>query len=625
MNDLNRLVFAAKDRLDKTSNSSGLVGNRMHFPMLINYYGERTAAILDKMTESFDRIWPQTSENIIYVHSSLTGNNDVALSELSDGAMADVTLDELHLQSMIDSIRLKRGIFASMLKWCIFNIIETSSISSISEFESIYNSIDKIKNTVDGTTSTMLVVLLDESSSKKVVASLIREYLSKNSAYDGVIVISNKTIKSELYSFDELNDIVAGVIILSNNDIISSFDDNYDRRISCLFGGRTLTLAYSSLRRPNVKISTQMLNLIIEQIYNKQIDWPLLLSESELSGRLGLENGKISFIEERLKLMDVRFPVNDISLLPLRSIPNSEIDINSITYSAYSEYMCSGAFESYLDSFLKSKADGAINIKSTLDEYTSMVKNNLTSSEIVGLSETTIDNLVSRIQVQAPNKGLALSDYFKNYVKYYTKKNIVIPYIKEMLLNLSKLANKTIDAFRQFREDYVRVLPLDGFSELGTMYSTLTENYLQTSDGELMVCKTVAPGNGCNEFESTLLHIFDDIISKNRDVFSLTFIREWEERLNLAGDEVYKRIQATFERDFEQKLFLFGNYQRTRIPLEVYMCHTTDSNGQNATDLYNHLKNAVGVVDRAQFVNTGLDDVVEAFRFIDCSGSNLLL
>ena len=478
MNDLNRLVFVAKERLDKTSNSSGLVGNRMHFPMLINYYGERSATLLEKMTEVFDRIWPQTSENIIYVHSSLTENNDVTLSELSAGAMADVTIDELHLQGMIDGIRLKRGIFASMLKWCVFNIIETSSICSISEFESIYNSIDKIKNTVDGTTSTMLIVLLDESSSKKTVASLVREYLSKNGAYDGVIVISNKTIRSELYSFDELNDIVADVIILSNNDSISSFDDNYDRRISCLFGGRTLTLAYSSLRRPNVKISTQMLNLIIEQIYNKQIDRPLLLSESELCGRLGIENGKISFIEDRLKSMDVRFPANDISLLPLRSIPNSEIDINSITYSAYSEYMCSGAFESYLDSFLKSKADGAINIKSTLDEYTSMVKNNLTSSEIVGLSETTIDNLVSRIQVQAPNKGLALSDYFKNYVKYYTRKNIVIPFIREMLLSLSKHANETIDAFRQFREDYVRVLPLDGFSELGTMYSTLTENYL---------------------------------------------------------------------------------------------------------------------------------------------------
>ena len=456
MNDLNRLVFAAKEKLDKTSNSSGLVGNRMHFPMLINYYGERSATVLDRMTGAFDRIWPQTSENIIYVHSSLSKDNDVVLSELNSNTIANVALDEVHLQNMIDGIRLKRGIFASMLKWCIFNIIETSTINSISEFESIYNSINNIKNTVDGTTSTMLIVLLDESSSKRPVAALIRGYLSKNNVYDGVVVISNKTIKSELYSFDELNDIISSVIILSNNDMISSFDDNYERRTSCLFGGHTLTLAYSSLRRPNVKISTQMLNLIIDQIYDTQIVRSAILSESELCGKLGFENGKIPFIEERLKSMDVRFPENDISLLPLRNIPSSEIDINSITYSVYSEYLCAGVFETYLDSFLNSRTDGLINIKSTLDEYERMVKGNLSSSEILGLSETTIDSLIDRLQIQAPNKGLSLSDYFKNYVKYYTRKNIVIPYIKEMLVKISKLAKETIDAFCQYRYHHYR-------------------------------------------------------------------------------------------------------------------------------------------------------------------------
>ncbi len=625
MNDLNRLVFAAKERLDKTGNSSGMVGNRMHFPMLINYYGERSTTVFDKMAGAFDRIWPQTSENIIYVHSSLSQDNEVILSELKTSTVAETSLDEVRLQSMIDGIRLKRGIFASMLKWCIFNIIETSTIASISEFELIYNSIHKIKNTVDGTTSTMLIVLLDESSSKKAVSASIREYLSQKSIYDGVVVVSNKTIRSELYSFDELNDIISGIIILSNNDMISSFDNNYDIRTSCLFGGHTLTLAYSALRRPNIKISTQMLNLIIEQIYDTQIAHPTILSESDFCRKLGFENGKIPFIEERLKSMDVRFPFNDISLLPLRSVPTSEIDINSITYSAYSQHLCTGVLETYLDSFLNFKMGGAINVKSTLDEYVLMVKGNLTAAEIVGLSETTIDSLIERLQVQAPNKGLTLSDYFKNYVRYYIRKNIVIPYIKEMLSLLAEKAKKTIDAFCQYREDYVRVLPLEGFSELGTMYSNLTENYMQTTGGEAMLRRVVAPGNEYNDFEDSLLYIFDDIISNNWDVFSLSFIREWEERLNLAGDEVYKRIQTTFERDFEQKLFLFGNYQRTRIPLEVYLCHTTDSRGQNATDLYNHLKNAMGGTERAQFVNTGLDDVVEAFRFIDCSGSNLLL
>lgn len=628
MTNINDLVSQAKEKLDRTSNSAGLVGNRMHFPMLISYYGNRASSIFRNMGASFDRIWSQTSENIVYIHSSPC-DNDNTISLHTIGKDNSKALSKEELQNILDEIRRKRGVFASMLKWCVYNVIDTFSIKDLDEFKNVYYCIEKVTAIIDGSVSSMLILLLDESSSKKDISVGIREFLSKNCSnglYDGTIVISNKTMRNELYAFEELLGIVSGTIILSNNDSVGSYDDaDYKKRVSSLFGGRILTMAYSSLRRPNKKISLQILNVLLDDIFLNYINSNKTITEQELTKRLGIENGKISFIEESIRQLDVQFPAEMCAALPFKELPSKDMDINSIPYNEFCSLLHNNVFNMFMELYCKRIVEKTSTISAIVNQYSLSIKERILSSEIANLHESTIDSIVNMLQVQQPNNGMSLPEYFINYVKYYIKRFIVYPQIRQVLQNLRIQANRTLEEFHEFRKEFLRSLPVDGFNELGTIYSNLTENYFHTVSGEQILSKVIRPGNNRGEFIALLLKAFDNLIEQNEEMFALSFIEEWEKRLNLAGDEVYRRIQTTFERDFEQSLFLFGNYQRNVIPLEVYMCHTSDASGQNQTELYQHLKNAVGASDRTQFVNTGMDDLVEAFRFIDCSGSNILL
>ena len=629
MSNISELVKKAKERLDRTSNSAGLVGNRMHYPMIVNYYGTRVEAILESIKASFDRIWPQTSENIVYICSSLKDSGSVGFKQTNVNSSKFFEKEEI--QTMIDDVRLKRGIFASMLKWCLYNIIDTAEVQDMQEFEIVYRSISDMSTIVDGPVSTMLILLLDESSTRKEISSSIREFLSEKSdagLYNGTIVISNKTIRNELYKFEELFEIVAGTIILSNNDSVSIYDDDdYKKRVSCLFGGRTLTMAYSSLKRPNQRICLQILNEFLNEVYDADVNCCKAISETELAKRLGIENGRITFIEDSIRHFDVKFPSDMFAALPLKKLPDLDMDINVAPFNVFYSYVYDGVFDAFLEQYCKNLVEKSSGLKDILNTYSIQIRDKIISSEIANLPESFVDNIINALQaqVQRPNTNLSLSEYFKNYVKYYIKKYIVYPQVRQVLLTLKDKANTTLAKFSEFRKEYVRFLPIDGFDELGTIYSNLAENYFHTTAGEQLLKRIILPGNGNEEFTNALLKAFNTLIEQNEDIFSLTFIEEWERRLNLAGDEVYRRIQSTFERDFEQKLFLFGNYQRNVIPVEVYMCHTADASGQNQTELYKHLKNAIGKSERTQFVNTGMDDTVEAFRFIDCTGNNILL
>lgn len=626
MNTVEKLVESAKERLDKSNNSADLVGNRMHFPMLIHYCGSKDGEMREHLKETFYRIWPQTSDNIVFIHShSHKANNDQAFyGEKSDGATDCLT--NVQIQNWVDEVRSRRGIFASMMKWCIYNIIDTSEMTNVHEFKAKYDLVESLKNIVDGGVSTMLIVLLDESTSKKEIARAIRTELATHNQYDGVIVISNRTIKCELYSFDELFNIVAGIIVLSNNDAVaSSDDDEYEKRFACLFGNRTHTLSYSFLKRPNMKIGMQIFNVLIENVYNQEIVRHETISEDNLAKIIGIENGRIAHIENKLKDLEVKFPEDLCSSLPFKRVPNNELALSSIPYSEFSALLYDGVFESFLKSYCDKYVIKGTQIDAILNEYDAEIRAKVTASEYRDITDDNIDNIINLIEIREPNKGLTVADYFKNCVKYYITKCFILPKLRQLLLSLRDQSIETLEAFNRFRIEFQRIMPIEGFSDLGSVYLNIAENYVNSPAGEEKQKKLIAPGKNYNEFTNDLMKMFDNILTLNANVFSQSFIDEWETRLNLAGEEIYKRIQATFESDFDQKLFLFGNFQRNHIPLEVYMFHTTDASGQAETGLYKHLRAAMSSSASVQFVNTGCDDIVEAFRFIDCTGNKLLL
>ena len=72
----------------------------------------------------------------------------------------------------------------------------------------------------------------------------------------------------------------------------------------------------------------------------------------------------------------------------------------------------------------------------------------------------------------------------------------------------------------------------------------------------------ISPGNGSDEFNEQLKVVFENILETNEEKFNLSFIDEWVQRLNLTGDVILREIEKTFNKDFEKRLFLSGNYPK---------------------------------------------------------------
>lgn len=104
----------------------------------------------------------------------------------------------------------------------IYNIIDTSIIDTLDDFKKLYDAGNYFKDLVVGSCKSMAIVLLDDSTVKHNVANEIRLYLADNGeAYDGVIVVANRTYGDSIYEMKDLYKIAANVIILSNNDSFS--------------------------------------------------------------------------------------------------------------------------------------------------------------------------------------------------------------------------------------------------------------------------------------------------------------------------------------------------------------------------------------------------------------------
>lgn len=167
-------------------------------------------------------------------------------------------------------------------------------------------------------------------------------------------------------------------------------------------------------------------------------------------------------------------------------------------------------------------------------------------------------------------------------------------------------------------------IPLSGFDDIGTIYKTITENYLNSPNGENDIAVLLTPGNTYNDILKFILQTVRNIINYNKSDFSLSFVEEWKNRLNLVGDTIYKEIYSILDENSRSKIHLYGNFP-IEEKLQIYMFHTADAKGESKTELYNHLYQAYEHVFGTQFFNTGSDDSLEVIKIIDCTGDKLKL
>lgn len=617
-NAIDVLINECTNALESNTFNMNIVGNRMHYPMLITINGDNASVTKEIFCKYFRRMWPQTHENIIFVKNKFSDLGNFI--DMQTGSAISVE----ELQNRLDQLRSKHGVFENFLKICLYNIIDTSAINSIDKFTIQYNLLEKLKEISGMSVQSMLIVLLDESTSKQNLNRKIREFLSTASLYNGNIVIANKSISGEMYEYKDIANVAATIVALSNNDAFSEEDDDdYNERVNTLYSGRTFTVAHSLLSRPNRKIAIQIINILANYCNLILSDKNEIYSTEKWKQVLGMDHGVVNYFENELNKLVIDCNYEELQYIPYKKIPDKELDFNKITYAQFENYIFEESFGQYIQKQCNEKLVNSNYLNSLIENYKCSIKNELTSNNCKELTDSKIDEIMGSLVVNSPEKNVAFLDYYRSKVKSIIREKYIYPQLKSFLKELRNDSEKTIEDFVMFKNEFITKLPLDSFAELGVFYSNIVENYIASIIGNKKVRSIVVPGNNFKTICKSLFEVFENILETNENKFNLTFIDEWVQRLNLTGEVILREIEKTFNKDFEKRLFLSGNYPRHN-QLDVYIFHTFDNNLM-PTELFNHFKKTFDGVDNVQFVNSGCDDFVESIRFIDCSGSKLIL
>lgn len=618
MSEIQKLIELATHELENMNSSASMVGNRPHFPMLVMSNNMSDEALHDRLYRKMRRIWPQTVSKLIFASYKIDGSS----YKMTDNEGNNLSEDEVKVK--LDEIKMIRDTFAEMRSLNIYNIIDTSIIDTLDDFKKLYDAGNYFKDLVVGSCKSMAIVLLDDSTVKHNVANEIRLYLADNGeAYDGVIVVANRTYGDSIYEMKDLYKIAANVIILSNNDSFSQNDDSdYTSRQACFYNNHMNTVSYSLFERPNKDISIQLVDTFLRNAEKCIADSDMNFDTQSWRKKLGITD-KIDVCEEFIKSIPYSFDISALEYIPFKNGDEAlNIRLNDITYGQFKGYTYGNVLEQFIDNYYNEVLLKSIDMNACFVKFEQVIKANISAWNMVELKDDVIENIFSGLRIGSISETLNLSTYIKDLMFNSIRENVIYPNCKKIIKKLQREANETISSFYRLKNEFIECKPIDGFEKIGTMYQLLAESYLKTERGETDINRLISAGNTEKDFADILLEMVKNTIANNKSKFMMPFINEWAERLGLAGDVIYNQIHKTLDKDIKDKIHLFGLFPIENT-MQVYILHTSDAKGDNKTELFNHLNSAYKDVPGVQFFNTGFDDSLEVMKFYDCSGDKL--
>lgn len=622
MKEIKDLIYSSELELEKYSQGTNIVGNRPHYPMLLLFNSAFDTNAYNSIFSKLGRVWPQSLQHLVKYRYFLR-NEQVEYSGFEND---DIQTEETVLAA-VDTEQQEHNTFASMMQMLIFNVLDTSAIESVKDFQSHYEFVEHIKNLVGGKNKTMLVVLLNDSLTNRKISNDIREFLSKNNAYDSVVLISNRTRSNEIFAIPDLYRIVSDIIVLSNNDAVSSVDDeDYRSRFATLYNNTTYTLSYVLCEKPNQKIAIQINDIVL----NHALDYLKQTKINELSvwnKKLGIdENGKSQICESFISSLHISVDSGVLKRIPVKEVVViKSIDYLNCSYKKFCEYSYKDVIANFAEDYCKNYILNELDLRSCVDDFEKLVRKNVSPAELVELDDTTLERIMGMVNMGlgSLNEELPLSEYIKRQIETYIREKHIYPQFRTVIKRLRDNSKEVISIIEKVQSKYKNYIPLNN-EGLGVTYKNLTENYFQTQAGNESLTLICNPGNEIEDIFCELKRCFVEIIKANKSVFSLPFIEEWEKRLDLTGDRIYREISQTLTKGADDLIRLYGNLPVNKI-LTVYMLHTVDMDGKNPTQLFEHLKETFKNDNIVQYFNTGFDDALEAISLIPCDGSNLLI
>ena len=132
-----------------------------------------------------ERFWPAAYTRLMQAHYT----TDSALIDINENT-------NFNIDANVNAVKGTNGIFSKMVSLCIYNIVDTSIFSSPQDFLGCFDTVQKVKQSVENAFSlrSILIVLLDQSSGHEKDSTEIRQllhtllYKENRSDYDAVYI-----------------------------------------------------------------------------------------------------------------------------------------------------------------------------------------------------------------------------------------------------------------------------------------------------------------------------------------------------------------------------------------------------------------------------------------------------
>ena len=580
---IEEMVESSELKLRNYNSSHINAGNRPCYPMFIIYNNPENSK---RIGVRLERFWPAAYTRLMQAHYT----TDSALIDINENT-------NFNIDANVNAVKGTSGIFSKMVSLCIYNIVDTSIFSSPQDFLGCFDTVQKVKQSVENAFSlrSILIVLLDQSSGHEKDSTEIRQllhtllYNETRSDYDAVYILSNLHRDNTLVTPEEQCQAVADVLILSNND-----DPRLVNRCNIMYEpGGVFTVSWQLRERPYADITFQLYDAIWKNLassynpapYSESMRWESLLP----SDMLDIERKDDSFYDG----------------LPLKSVPepgaNPPRQISKMSFNEYSKV----GFPDMVEA-LAEELTGA-----DYDIVYDQLKKKVYETSPSDLKNLKFEDLSSS---RLPNGDTPLPQYVVEYSEAMARKKL-----EDTCRSYQRRASDTSQLLRDALHNLLRICA--GRNPLGSLYEKMVKSFFDQYPKR--VSELALSQRQDNLIKNTHM-IFDEILNINNDIFSSSFAVEWSKRLDQVGAEIYLLLKNDLMNEVNNKILLGGSYVCADQPMSVYMLDSENETG----GLYTSFKTAFNGMDSVSFLDTGDPDMLEAVTLIRLSGndsSNIIL
>ncbi len=636
MKTVKELIHASTALL--TNNGIGSSNySKPKYPTCVVYFGKRSQLYHDELIGDVTRGWGGNTDYVkFYVIEDVE-------SKVLKNVLSGEELSDEDVRAQITGLLSSQDVFSDMRYVSLYCVMDTTDIKDVSEFEKWYMSVQYLEKLIGVPTTSMLMLILNQSLNLAENAKLITKKLGELYAspelgrenthiYDSVFILSNRLKDGSFKIYDPQMDgnasstlsyknfnLLGNVILLSNTR-----DPDFDSRKHKLYGNDkpAVIASYRYLQKPMKEIVMIALSSILEKLKEMILTYNI---DADILGKaLNITSGRSKLHEEIYTSIKEYLPNNDF----INYLPGKRESVGSFVDVDRSSYGCLQMFieQNHLK-IVKEKL--ASNKEYEYRTIVSMLSSNLNAAQLVNgihadVRKTTYSNA---------EMGLANTDRMNVFqsidiqVKQMIADELKVLIDKAISQSIDK-ATMCMDAFRALCVEFENAYAV---GEEGTRRNLksfyvdkINRYYSDINKVKALLVKLLNIDNGKTE----MLQVLNDELVRlfeSDAVYKYSYAQELMARLGRAGNEreIQEQIAKELIEGLENRTCYYTNSTYHGRVMEAYMLNTSD-NEDSLTVKYLNARSDEGGITRT-FFNTCSNDAAESMWFYHCTLDNLLM